>query len=290
MKGLSVHGLAVAKATRLTFDLDSGSHVLTAKRPAVFEALYPLLLGWERPRRGSVVIDGEEPYRSPLLRARLGAVLPVEVDVPAATGVKEYLELVQSTRVAAGAKPLEEHHRPLLDTLADRPIASLGAAERRRLALYVALNTPDPRLLLLHDPLSAIGSGQEEQLLAALTVRAKQGALLIFTTHDARTVRPFSAQVHELEPDVRQLSAPAERRWLLRLERPRDVAALLARSPLIHSTVIDPRNPGELRVVGRDDEALSPIIQGAIVQAGSDVMEMSDLGVVQQSLIQEDAV
>lgn len=72
----------------------------------------------------------------------------------------------------------------LPDDAGDWPIARLSTGERQRLALVRAL-VQDPEVLLLDEPTSGLDDEATATVEAELGKRLRDGAALIFSTHDA---------------------------------------------------------------------------------------------------------
>gem|GEM_PF-3226568 len=293
MTALVLERLALGpRLPRLDLTLEAGLRVLAAAPGPLFSLLLPCLAGLTRPRRGRVLWGYEDPYGVPELRARIGSLFVDEHELPWSTNVRSYVKRVNEFRqraaaslhnaspasiVASPASIVASPASIVLDELLlETPCARLSAFERRRIALHLALTTPDARYLLLHEPLSALENDEEPALLGALSAHAAAGALVVVTTHEPRSARRLSADVHHL--GALTSNPRSERTLLLSLDRPRDVAAALARSSLVQGTQLDPNRPRELRVTGVDDDALLAVVTRAVVESQSQLTEMTELG------------
>jgi len=263
---------------RLDLTLEAGLRVLAAAPGPLFSLLLPCLAGLTRPRRGRVLWGYEDPYGVPELRARIGSLFVDEHEFPWSTNVRSYVKRVNEFRQRAAASLHNASPASIVldELLLETPCARLSAFERRRIALHLALTTPDARYLLLHEPLSALENDEEPALLVALSAHAAAGALVVVTTHEPRSARRLSADVHHL--GALTSNPRSERTLLLSLDRPRDVAAALARSSLVQGTQLDPNRPRELRVTGVDDDALLAVVTRAVVESQSQLTEMTELG------------
>lgn len=81
-----------------------------------------------------------------------------------------------------------------LDTLADRPVATLSGGERRRMEAATLL-VQDPRLLLLDEPTNHLDLNHQITLLELFTerVQARSGALVL-VTHDIHMAARYCDQ------------------------------------------------------------------------------------------------
>ncbi len=263
---------------RIDLTLEPGVRVLAAAPGALLSLLLPCLAGLTEPRRGRVLWGYEDPYRVPELRARIGSLFVDEPDLAWSTSVRSYVKRVNELRQPGSTAPLNGSPPSIVldEDLLETPCAQLSAFERRRVALHLALSTPDARYLLLHEPLNALESDEEPALLGALSAHAAAGTLVVVTTHDPRSARRLSADVHHLGAVA--ANPRSQRTLLLSLDRPRDVAAALARSSLVQGTQLDPNRPRELRVMGVDDDALLAVVTRAVVEAQSQLTELTEVG------------
>jgi thiamine transport system ATP-binding protein len=92
-------------------------------------------------------------------------------------------------RAGLGRGPIRERVAELLELVglpgyAERPVATLSGGEAQRVALARAL-APEPRLLLLDEPLAALDRTLRERLLMDLRrVLTSTGTTAVFVTHD----------------------------------------------------------------------------------------------------------
>ena len=145
-----------------------------------------------RPRRGRVLVAGEDPYRIPARRAaRLAAVIPQEV-VPAfeftarevvSMGRTPYLSTfggggpedqrrVREAMVAAG-----------IEQLGDRPLAELSGGEKQRVILAQAL-AQDAPVLLFDEPTTHLDLRHVVAVLETVRELARAGRAVLSVFHD----------------------------------------------------------------------------------------------------------
>jgi len=129
--------------------LGPGCHVVLGRPADGTAELVSLCAGMLRPRHGRVLVTGKEPHDSPSARLRIGALL-AEEQLPPAPTVGAALDWALGGRASA---------RALLDeagvsSFGERPARSLGAEDRRAVALLLALGLPELSLLALYEPLA----------------------------------------------------------------------------------------------------------------------------------------
>ena len=108
--------------------------------------------------------------------------------------------------------------------LIHRPVRALSGGEAQRVALARAL-APLPRLLLLDEPLSALGAAARDEMLNRLQAwLSEQNIQTILVTHDAVDALSTEAEVAYLENG--RLTALGPARLVLAAERERLLARL----------------------------------------------------------------
>jgi ABC-2 type transport system ATP-binding protein len=243
-------------------------------------ALIEILGGWRAPRRGSVRLDGHDPRRSPALRRRIG-VLAAEEELPDAPDVARAVARATALR-GDRAAPEQVLGAAGLDGWAPRRLASLDPAERRAVALALALSVPAPALLGLHEPLG-VRHVDAAWTLERLRTAAQSGAVVVCTTssrEDARRVAPRVLVLASGRLLGGVPAAPAAPAWLrVATAEPRRLAALLADDPAVAATRWDVGEaPGELLIGGADPALLAMAVARAARQGAIPVLALGPAG------------
>jgi molybdate transport system ATP-binding protein len=138
--------------------------------------------------------------------------------------------------------------------LADRPVAGLSGGERQRVALARAL-APEPRLLLLDEPLSALDAPTRVHLRVQVrAILADVGVPTLLVTHDRTEALALADRVVVLvDGTVRQVGPPTEV-----YDRPADadVAALVGAGTVVAGHVV------------RVQDGLAQVAAGGLVLTG----------------------
>jgi ABC-type thiamine transport system ATPase subunit len=135
----------------VSLDLDIGMHVVLGTPADGLAALWAVLVGAALPARGVVLVGGRSPARSAEVRRGIASLGPS----PCLAG----RSVRDATRIAASpATLLEELSRFGLEALMDRDLSSLTIAEQRAVELVFALSHPTPRLLVLYEPGTLVGT------------------------------------------------------------------------------------------------------------------------------------
>ncbi len=152
--------------------------------------LLRILVGLERPDRGSVLLAGVE--LSTLNRAGLADLRRRTVAVSGQSGsLVEALDVADNLHLARDARGLDRDE-PLVEAwlaalglaaLRHRPARVLSGGERQRLAVARTLAVR-PRLAVLDEPTSQQDEANAERLVAVLVAAAARGVAVVAATHD----------------------------------------------------------------------------------------------------------
>lgn len=148
--------------------------------------LLRLIAGLERPSAGRVSYDGEDLASVPVHRRRFGmmfqdfALFPhLNVERNVAFGVRQGVDGAERARRANELLELVG-----LAGFGKRTVQTLSGGERQRVALGRAL-APEPRLLMLDEPLGSLDRGLRERLLVEVkTILGRLQIPTIYVTHD----------------------------------------------------------------------------------------------------------
>jgi ABC-2 type transport system ATP-binding protein len=192
-------GRARGALSGVTLALGRGVHAFLGAPEDGVLALAELLTGARSPLRGRVTVTGRDPARTPFLRARIGA-LAAEPRLPAAPTVRGAVRLAMRARGETGERCDDVLDALGLSRLGAREPHSLAFAERRAVELALALSTPAPVLLALHEPLVDLALPRLELLSVRLREAAAAGACVVLTTSspaDARTLADHVLVLHK---------------------------------------------------------------------------------------------
>ncbi len=159
---LRVRGLTVRRGGRdVLVDVDavlpSGLTVLTGGNGSGKSTLLAAICGILPSVRGEIVIAGADLVRDPVAAKRNLGLLPERADVFTALCPRAWLGFVAGIRGVAVEPSLAET-TALLGTdpgALDRPMSTLSAGQRRKVAMVAAV-CGEPELLLLDEPLNAL--------------------------------------------------------------------------------------------------------------------------------------
>jgi hypothetical protein len=226
------------------------------------------------PSRGRISFASRAPFASPALRQRTASLLADEPSFGAGT-VGDWLRELEALR---GGGHAEELRRLGFQGWQERLLASLGAGERRTLALAVALSHANAELVLLHEPLTAAAGLNAERVLERVQELAAHAVVLV-TTQLAADARRFGGTLYLLERGALVRSPahawPAELtpglggRLVIDSDGPRALVRELISSEVVSSIHYAlAQAPRRVSVRGPDLDALALAVMAALRRAG----------------------
>ena len=227
--------LAVERGSVLALLGPSGSGKTTTLR---------LLAGFERPDSGSIVVDGKDVTAQPPVERRFGMVFQhyalfphLTVAENVAFGLTERSAGEQRSRVAEVLSLVD------LEGFGDREVTALSGGQQQRVAVARAL-APEPRVLLLDEPLSNLDPGLRERTRRELrTALERAGVTTVFVTHEQEEAFALGDRIAVLRDGALEQVGSARELY----ERPASefVATFVGRASVLPGVVLD---GGEVRV------------------------------------------
>jgi spermidine/putrescine ABC transporter ATP-binding subunit len=256
--GLTVRYGATAALDGLDLTIDRGElFVLLGGSGSGKTTLLRAVAGFVQPAAGRLLLDGQEltgvpPYRRPVnTMFQSYALFPhMTVARNVAFGLRGLGREEARSRVA------EMLELVAMTAYADRRPHQLSGGQQQRVALARSL-APNPRLLLLDEPLSALDRGLREQTRGELVaLQRRLGIGFILVTHDQQEALTMATRIGVMQDgQLRQVGTPAEV-----YERPasRFVAEFLGAANILPA-----------RVRGRNGQGTALEVCGLPVQAAS---------------------
>jgi thiamine transport system ATP-binding protein len=199
-----------------------------------------LVAGFEAPTEGEVRIGGRSMAGVPPEERDVG-VVPQQYALFPHMSVRENVGYGLTFRPVAGESN-EERVDDLLDLvglagLGDRDPAALSGGQRQRVALARAL-APNPDLLLLDEPMSALDARLRERLRREVRrVQRELGVTTVYVTHDQEEALAVSDRVAVMhEGRVEQIGTPRE---VYDAPATRFAAAFVGENNLFDGEVVD---------------------------------------------------
>ena len=214
------------------------------------------IAGFEEPTEGSVRFDGEEVRDRPPEDRDVGVVFQSYALFPHMT-VAENVGYGLRFREPPAGTDEDERVRELLE-LVDLPDAGgrnpdqLSGGQRQRVALARAL-APEPDLLLLDEPMSALDARLRESLRRQVKrIQTDLGVTTVYVTHDQEEALAVSDRVAVMNDGrVEQVGTPEE---IYRHPRTRFVAEFIGDNNVFSGHVLERTNG--LATINIDGETL----------------------------------
>jgi spermidine/putrescine transport system ATP-binding protein len=200
--------------------------------------LLRMIAGFEDATEGEILLYGEpiadrEPNRRPVNTVFQNYALFPHLSVMdnVAFGLK-MKGVEPAARAARAGRMLEMVH---LSALADRMPSQLSGGQQQRVALARAL-APEPRVLLLDEPLSALDLKLRQAMRVELKgLQEETGITFVFVTHDQEEALTMSDRIAVMSAGrVRQVGPPRE---IYEAPADRFVAGFIGETNLIEAVV-----------------------------------------------------
>ncbi|MFE4466797.1 ABC transporter ATP-binding protein [Oerskovia sp. NPDC056781] len=214
-------------------------------------SLLRAVAGLEPVAAGSVSWDGRDLAGVPVHRRGFGLMFQEGQLFPhrdVAGNVEFGLRMAGVKRPAAAGRVAELLDLVGLAGYARRPVATLSGGERQRVALARAL-APEPQLLLLDEPLSALDRGLRDRLAGDLRAAlVATGTTALFVTHDHDEAFTVADRVAVMDAGrLLQVAAPED---LWRAPASRRVAEFLGYQAFVPAAAGGSADEGTLLAVG----------------------------------------
>ena len=258
-EGVSKHFGATVALDGVDFDVGAGEiHAVVGENGAGKSTLIRILGGVWRPDRGTIRVDGaERHFASPRDAIAAGIVtIPQELRLVPALSIAENialgdlpvrrfgpLALVDRAQMRAAARAVLAQLD--FDPDPDRPVASLGFAERQLVAIAKALRRRC-RVFILDEPTAALEKREIERLFAVLARMKAQGTAIIYISHHLDEVVTIADRCTILRDG--RVAAVSRRGAFSAHDL---VAAMTGRAA--QAAVVAPFAPGELLLQARPD-------------------------------------
>jgi ABC-2 type transport system ATP-binding protein len=209
-----------------------------------------ILIGLMRESSGSMQVLGERPWNNPKLAVRIGYCPEHDGFYEGMTGREFVTSLARIRGVkdrAAAAKKAIEWVR--MEEAADRKILTYSRGMRQRIKLAQAV-VHKPELLVLDEPLTGSDPLVRQELITLIKTFVQEGGNVIVSSHVLHEIEQLTRRIVVIhrgrlvaEGDVRQIRDLIDghpHTVEVRADRPRELAAALAREPEVVEIRFDP--------------------------------------------------
>ncbi|NIN71090.1 MAG: ATP-binding cassette domain-containing protein [Gemmatimonadetes bacterium] len=172
-----------------------------------------MIAGFETPNWGRIVLDGRDVTRLPPQKRGFGMVFQHYALFPhmsVGANVAFGLETAGLTRMEIDERVARALKLVRLPGAGGRSIGSLSGGQQQRVALARAL-APQPKVLLLDEPLSNLDASLREQTRRELRTLVKEiGITTVYVTHDQEEAFDLSDRIAVMREGRLEQLGPAE--------------------------------------------------------------------------------
>jgi thiamine transport system ATP-binding protein len=257
-RALDHASLAVSAGETMTVLGPSGSGKTTLLR---------VIAGLQAPDRGRVVLDGKDLARVPAHRRGIGLVFQDHALFPhrdVAGNVSFGLRMRGDAPQAIAARTAELLDLVGLPGFEGRAVGTLSGGEQQRVALARAL-APEPRLLLLDEPLGSLDRRLRDRLLEDLAgLFDELEVTAVYVTHDQTEAFTLGDRVAVMrEGRVAQVATPDEL-WAKPIDE--DVARFLGLANVHDGQVVRPESVAVRAAADGEGVVASAVRTGPVVR------------------------
>jgi thiamine transport system ATP-binding protein len=221
-----------------------------------------LLAGFEAPTEGAIRFDGESMAGVPPEDRGVGLVFQNYALFPHMSVAENVRYGLQFSPPRDGVSPAERVAELLelvdLDGIGDRDPTDLSGGQQQRVALARAV-APDPDLLLLDEPMSALDARLRERLRRDVReIQRDLGVTTVYVTHDQAEALAISDRVAVLSAGRLEQAGPP--RELYRRPATRFVAEFLGENNVFDAAVV--ADPDDVSGSPDETEGLSVRVEG----------------------------
>ena len=197
----------------LSFDLEQGQMIcLLGSSGSGKSTLLRIIAGLEDAESGAVYWDGEDLAQTPAHKRGFGLMFQDYALFPHRTvydNIAFGLRMQKRPQDEIDAIVNERLKSIRMESFANRPVTELSGGEQQRVALARAL-APNPRLLMLDEPLGALDHSLREQLTNELRQMLRESHKpVIYVTHDRQEAFSLADRLLILhEGDIVQDGSP----------------------------------------------------------------------------------
>jgi len=241
-----------------------------------------ILIGLMRESSGGLRVLGQAPWNNPRLAVRIGYCPEHDGFYEGMTGMQFVASLARIRGVkdpAAAAKAAVDWVR--MAEAADRKILTYSRGMRQRIKIAQAV-VHKPELLVLDEPLTGSDPIVRQELIGLIKAFAQEGGSVIVSSHVLHEIEQLTRRIVLIhrgrlvaEGDVGQLRDLIDRHphtVEVKSDRPRDLAAALAREPEVVEIRFD---PSAVWVRTPKPDAFYAKLPRIALDAGAEVKEIS---------------
>lgn len=160
--------------------------------------LLKMICGFYKPTAGEILIDGKNIIMEKTYPENTGALIEKPSFIPDLTG-KENLLFLANIQNKIGEKEIDEIVKIVgLEEHINRKYNTYSLGTKQKLGLAQAL-MEKPNLIILDEPFNGLDSKSATRIRNYLKEQAKNGALIIISTHIKEDIKQLTSKVYMFE-------------------------------------------------------------------------------------------
>jgi len=172
-------------------DVAAGLTMVVGRNGSGKSTLLRIAAGVERPRKGSVSIDGHDMWKEEVASRRSLAYIPEHPELTPYATIADVLQLVARLRGATYEDVANSLDRVGLLEVAWHTVRELSMGQRRR-ALFATALLGDPSVVILDEPLETMDRAMRDLIITWTRDQRAAGGTILLATHD---LEPFAEDV-----------------------------------------------------------------------------------------------
>jgi ABC-type multidrug transport system ATPase subunit len=174
-----------------SLDIGTGLTMVVGPNGSGKSTLLRIAAGVERPRRGTVLVEGHDLWRDEVAARRSLAFVPEHPELTPYASIADVLQLVARLRGATYEDVANALDRVGLLDVAWHTVRELSMGQRRR-ALFATALLGDPKVVILDEPLETMDQAMRDLITGWVRDHRSAGATILLATHD---LEPFAPHV-----------------------------------------------------------------------------------------------
>ncbi len=258
LEGLSKSFGAASVLTDLSIGIEKGEiFALLGPSGSGKTTALRLLAGFETPDAGRIRVAGEEVTRLPPAQRRFGMVFQHYALFPHLSVGGNVAFGLTGDKASVASRVRTALERVEMGGFEDRPVTAISGGQQQRVAVARAL-APEPRVLLLDEPLSNLDPTLRERTRRALAKLVRQvGITTVLVTHEQEEAFELGDRVGVLHQGrLQQVGTPEE---LYQRPANRFVAGFIGRASFLPGTLTHAGGSAAVALDGLLDAAGAPV-------------------------------
>ncbi|HET9897974.1 MAG TPA: ABC transporter ATP-binding protein [Streptosporangiaceae bacterium] len=241
----------VVAVNDVTMTIGPGVTGLLGPNGAGKSTIVHMVAGLLEPSRGTLAVGGEQSWRNPELRRRVGLVLDRDTVYSFLTG-SEFVTAIARLHKLPDAPAAARRAIGIVDLAeaAGRRISTYSKGMAQRIKVAAAL-VHDPEIIVLDEPFNGMDPRQRLHLMSLLETLGGQGRVILFSSHILEEVERLAGTIQVIVGGrlaasgdfraIRRLMTSRPHVFVVRSSDDRELARALIRSDAVTGVEVTPR-------------------------------------------------